>query len=182
MEKCLIYEDESGYCRLIVPSKQFKQDWESIQNAMARLHNIAIPSVTEFYAVDIDQIPKDETFREAWVKGTIEEPIKFNLDKAKEIHKKRIQEACLKKIEQLNLDLEKALEDENTPAAVAARRTKKIFRTYHDEINLTHCKTIQDVKYAIPKELYDSWPYYNPTPQGGKDESHAPTTSTTRTQ
>jgi len=162
MQYCLIYEDKAGDCKIIYPEGDLWKVLTDEEKAIQHLRNLAIPDCVEFFAVKPDLVLKDETFRSAWKKGTIEEPIKVDFDKALEIHRHRIQEASEKKITQLSKELEIALENENTPQAVAIRRTIKFLRTFHN-LNLTHCKTVEDIKYAIPKELHDVWSFYAPT-------------------
>jgi hypothetical protein len=161
MQYCLVYEDINGYCKIVYPQGNFWDTATDIEKAIQHLHSMAIPHCVEFIACDPRVIPQDVTFRDAWKKGDKDEPIRFDFQKALAIHRKRIQEAANKKIEALQKELEIALEDDNLPKAVAIRRTNKILRTFED-INLTHCKTIEDIKYSIPLELHDVWKLYNP--------------------
>lgn len=161
MQYCLIYEDTFGYCRIIMPKGEFWKDVQDKEKAIQYLHSISIPDCVDFIGCLPNAIPQDLTFRDAWKKGDCHEPIKVDFCKALQIHSQRIQEVADRKIEQLNKELEIALENENTPLAVAIRRTKKILRTFGN-INLSHCKTIDDIKYTIPKELHDIWTLYNP--------------------
>lgn len=159
--KRLIYEDTNGYCRIVSPLESFRQAWEPEDEALSRLHQYTMPEVVEFLACEEHAIPTDHTFRDAWKKGDKDEPIKIDLDKALSIHRERIKKACDAKIAKLNAEREIAVEDQNLPQQVAIDRTKKILRTLY-EMNLTHCKTPEDVKYAIPKELHDVWTLYPP--------------------
>lgn len=161
MKHVLIYEDENGYCRIVVPDHRFRQDWETEQNAIARLHEVAIPRVVEFLACSSDDVPKDQTFRDAWKKGTTEEPIKVDFQKALQIHRKRLSKASQSKIEELKHQYDLSIEKDDLPLSVAIRRTIAILRTLH-EMNLTHCKTAEDIKYSIPQELHDVWTWYLP--------------------
>lgn len=154
--KAFIYEDSQGYCRIVVAQNSFKMEQESEANAIARFAGEAIPAVTEFLCVNQDLIPKDKTFRDAWKRGDVHEPIKIDFCKALEIHRKRLEEACKKKIAQLDLDLDLAIKSQNLPLQVAITSTKKILRVLHT-MNLTHCKTIEDIKKSVPKELLDVW-------------------------
>lgn len=163
MQYCLIYEDSFGTCKIIVPRGQ---EWASFANAedfIQQLHIIAVPNCVDFIACSIDMLPTDRTFREAWRKGTLESPIIVDFDKALAIHRERLFEACQDKMAQLREDLEIALEKDNLPEQVAIRRTMNILRTLH-ELNLTHCKTVDDIKRAIPRELFDVWHWYPPVP------------------
>lgn len=161
MKKRLIYEDQNGYCRIVVPNPEFQQPKESDVEAIARLYALAIPSIVEFIACDEEMLPKDLTFRDAWRKGSVGEPIKIDFAKAEKIHRNRLLIAAENKIVELSDKLELALENDNLPEQVAIRATKKILRSIH-LMNLTHCKTIEDLKYSIPRELHDIWHFYNP--------------------
>lgn len=161
--KKLIYEDSSGYCHIVSSGEGFKQEWEREEEALARLHNAAIPKSLDFLACEEDQIPKDRTFRDAWKKGDANEPVKVDFDKALSIHRTRLEQACARKIAKLNGEHEIARENQDLPAQVAIDRTKKILRKLH-EMNLTHCKTVDDIKKAIPREILDVWDYYAPEP------------------
>lgn len=162
MEVRLIYEDTSGYCHIITPCTNFQYSKEFEDTAIGRLYSRAIPDICEFIVCKPQFIPTDLTFRDAWKKGDCLEPIKIDFQKALQIHRSRIQEACKNKIENLNEDLELALERDDLPSQVAIRKTRKILRSYHDEINLSHCKNPDDIKYSIPIELHDVWNFYNP--------------------
>lgn len=161
MHKRIVYEDCAGCCRIINPNPGFQQEWETDDEAIYRLYVCALRDVTEFFVCTPDKIPSDKTFREAWKKGTVDEPIKIDLVKSMEIHRSRIQEAAERKLGQLNAKLEIAIENDNLPEQVAIRRTKKILRTIH-ECDMSHCKTPEDVKYFILPELHDVWTLYPP--------------------
>lgn len=166
MEWRLVYEDLRGYCRIVVPNDKYRQPKETEENALGRLFLQAIPGVIEFLACKEDKIPQDLTFRDAWKKGDIHEPIKIDFTKAVEIHRERLKEAASQKIFDLSVDLEIALKGNNLPLQVSLRRTSQILTTIH-EMNMTHCKTITDVKYCIPRELHDVWNFYVPTRSAG---------------
>ena len=161
MEFCLVYEDSEGKCRVITPFEKFQQIRETDESAIYRCAEMSIPGEVEFIKCSPDKIPKDKSFRQAWVRGDINQPVKIDLEKAIGIQRNYLVDACEKKIAQLNLDLEKAIEDDHLPRQVAIRATKKILRNLH-EMNLSHCKTVDDIKESVPRELRDVWSYYNP--------------------
>lgn len=160
MDFVLIYEDDTGYCRIIVPDPQFKQPRESDESSIGRLVALSIPDVIEFIACKKDKIPSDLTFRDAWKKGDKHTPIKIDLDKAILIHRDRIKQACDAKISRLQHELQDAVIRSNLPQQVAIRATIKILGTLSNDMNLTHCKTPNDVKHSVPKELHDVWDFY----------------------
>lgn len=159
MKHRLVYEDKNGYCRVIVPTGDFKLSGETEEAAIGRVYALSIPDVVEFIACAPEFIPSDLFFRDAWRKGTVSEPIRIDLEAATIIHRDRLKQAAERKINQLAIHLEMAIENQNTPQQVAITKTRKILRNIH-EMNLTHCKTAQDLKNAVPKELHDVWEFY----------------------
>lgn len=159
MNRRFVYEDTYGNCRIVIPDPRYQQAWEKEEAAVARLADTVLADVTDFLVVRPERIPTDLTFREAWKKGDINEPVKIDLELAISIHRKRIQKAAEKKIEQMLLQLESAIKRQNTPEAVAIRATMKILQTVH-QMNLTHCKKADDVKWSVPRELRDVWDFY----------------------
>lgn len=161
MDRFLLYEDETGYLKIIVPNAKYQQPTESASEALSRLAAGHLPDVTMFIVCSPQKVPSNLTFRDAWYLGTVEEPIKIDFSKAIAIHRKRLQHACQKKIDELTKEMAIAFERSNLPQAVAIGRTTQILRNLH-EMDLTHCKTIDDIKYSIPRELFDVWDFYPP--------------------
>lgn len=160
MQFCLLYEDPSGFLKIAAPRGC---KWASLasEEAIQQLHDMAIPDCIEFIACRLDLIPEDRTFRDAWQKGSAQEPILINFERATAIHRNRLKEACDNKIGQLTKQMALAFEKSNLPEAVALGRTTQILRTIH-EMDLTHCKNVHDLKYSIPRELFDVWDFYPP--------------------
>ena len=154
---CLIYEDREGYCRIVKAKQSFQHEFEADDNAIARLHQVALKDVTEFLACDESKIPTDKTFRDAWKKGDQNEPIKIDFEKALSIHRERLKEASETKIQHYRKELE--LCSNNIPKRIAIEKTIELLLKMHKG-NLTHCKTVQDIKIAIPKELKNVWTFY----------------------
>jgi hypothetical protein len=161
MDYRLIYEDKDGECRIISPDSKFRQVGESYESSFGRIYDKAMPDIIEFIACKEDKIPKDLTFRDAWKKGDKDEPIKINFQKCMVIHRKRLKEACERKMQMLQKELDALDHKKNVPLSLSLQRTILALSNLH-EMNLTHCKTPHDIKYAIPKELWDVWPYYQP--------------------
>jgi hypothetical protein len=167
----LLYEDDDGNLRILMPSLEYQQPRETEEEALSRLAAGLLPSVAEFLVCRPENIPTDLTFRKAWKKGDPHEPVKIDLDLCLEIHRERLSLASARKIALLNHELELALERDDLPTQVAIRKTKQILRNIH-EMNLTHCKTPEDVKHCIPRELREVWDFYNPA----KEQSNEPVT------
>lgn len=159
IDYALVYERD-GYCCILNPSPKYQQPGEWDLDAIGRLHANYLPNVVEFFAVKKELLPKDPVFRDAWEKGNVERPIRINLDKCILIHRDRLKQAAMVKIEQLNIELEEAEAKGNTPLCVSIKRTKPILRKMH-EMNLSHIKTVEELKFAVPNELKDVWTFYS---------------------
>lgn len=157
----LVYEDLHGNCRIVVPNDRYRQAKETEEQAIARLYAQSMQGVIEFLACRQEDLPKDETFREAWRKGDCKEPIKIDFPKSVEIHRGRLKEAATLKIARLKDELVTAVQKSDLPLQVAIKRTCEILENIHN-MNMTHCKTVDDVKYCIPQELQGVWHWYPP--------------------
>lgn len=162
--KCLLFEDpKTGMLSIIEPMSRFQQDWESEAHMILRLSQIAIPDICQFISVEIGKIPTDLTFRVAWKLGDVNKPIKIDLNTAEKIHRENLATAAFKKALDLTKECIEAKKKQNLPLQVALQKTIRILGTVHN-MDLTHCKTAEDLKYAIPKELHDVWTLYDPSP------------------
>ena len=159
MNKCLIYQDENNFCRIVIPKHNFMCAFEDEENAVARFAERAIPDVVEFLSCLISMIPDDITFRDAWVKGDASCPIKIDFVKALQIHRDRLQESASIKITHLEIELQQAIKEQHLPRQIALRKTIEILSSIH-LMNLTHCKSVEDIKQSVPKELKEVWSFY----------------------
>ncbi len=164
MQSCLLYEDPSGFLKIVVPRGDKWASLASQEEFIKQLHDMAIPDCVEFLACKMDALPKDRTFRGAWMKGSPKNPIIIDLEKSKEIHRQRLKEACQRKIDELTKQMVLAFEKSNLPEAVAIGRTTQILHKIPEVMDMSHCKNVQDIKYSIPRELFDVWDFYNPIP------------------
>lgn len=154
---CFIYEDMDGYCHILYPEQDYKKEVSVID--LDKLYTMHMGGTTDFLVTVVHYLPTDLTFRDAWKKGDKNDPIKIDFEKAVSIHRQRLQEACERKIEQLNAELQLSVKKSNLPEQVAITKTQEILRTLH-LMDMSHCKTIEDVKYCVPRELHDVWGYY----------------------
>lgn len=161
MDRVLLYEDNTGYLRIIVPNEKYQQPQESEAEALSRVAAGHLPDVTTLIVCRPNAVPSDRCFRDAWYLGDQNEPIKIDFSKAIFIHRNRLKQACDRKIDQLTKMMALAFERSNLPEAVAIGRTTQILRYLH-EMDLSHCKGPQDIKYSIPRELFDVWDFYDP--------------------
>lgn len=159
MDYCLLYQKEDGSLAILNPSPKYQQPGELDLDAIGRLHAQYLPDILAFIAIKRNKLPADPCFRDAWELGDQNEPIKINLGKCLKVHRQRLQAAADSKIAGLAKELKAAYDKANTPAQVAIQRTIAALSGI-GEMNLSHCKTAEELKIAIPKELYDVWNFY----------------------
>lgn len=82
--------------------------------------------------------------------------VNLSLDEAKDRHRQRIKLASEIAQEDVNSKLEDAQENAKEAEIKALLSTRKILKTLH-RMDLTHCKSIDDVNKTIPKELEYVW-------------------------
>lgn len=160
MHRRILYKDKERNLRVIVPSEKFQQPRESEEEALARLVAGYLPDVAEFIVCRPEDIPTDLTWREAWKFGNINSPIEIDLETCIQIHRTRLKTAASRYIDHLNNDLEMAIKKDDLPSQVAIRRTQYLLSSIH-LMNLTHCKTPSDLKFAVPRELHEFWAFYS---------------------
>lgn len=154
----MLYEDDSGYLHIVVPNEKFQQPRETEPEALARLASLFLPEVAFFIVCNPDKIPTDMIWRDAWILGDKNEPVRIDFAKAISIHRKRLFKAAQRKIEQLQPELKTAEERSNLPQQVATKATIRILGSIH-LMDMTHCKSLDDIKTTIPKELLDVWQF-----------------------
>lgn len=78
--KRIIYTQQNGIIAIVTPNNQFKGDINDLAKEV-------VPQEATYEIVDDRNIPKDNTFRDAWEQdtGPSKRKIKVNLERAKEI-------------------------------------------------------------------------------------------------
>lgn len=107
-----------------------------------------IPADTEVYTINTNQLPQDQVFRNCWkiVNGTVE----VNIDQAKEVWKNKWREARKPKLEQLDVEFMKALEQGDTQKQQEIVQQKQALRDVTDTILPN---TVEGIKNVWPEIL-----------------------------
>ena len=163
MKHFLVYEDEQSRLRILDLQQHFDGKADTGEEELIQAYRRFLPECGAFIACNKEQIPTDYTFRDAWYKGDLHEPVKVDFQKALAVHRRRLKDAAERKIAQLEAEYEVAVKSQNRPQQVASQRTIEILRSIHD-MNMTHCKTINDIKYCVPRELKDVWIFWHVLP------------------
>lgn len=147
MDKSIIYTGDTGILVIVAPSPKATIDGKKTSRSMT-IEEIAegsnIPQGIEYEVIETNKILSDCTFRAAWEKGTSDKPIKINMDKARNIHMRRIRDARDKELARLDIEQLKGND-------VAAQ--KQILRDLPDTFDLTVAMTPDELKVLWPECL-----------------------------
>ena len=111
--KRIIWNHDNGCIAITAPVE--KSD-ATIEEIVAK----AVPSGKSYQVVDVNVIPTDRAFRDAWaISGST---IVTDMTKAKEIHKARIRLAREPKLAALDIEFQKAQETSADTSAIVAKK------------------------------------------------------------
>lgn len=79
-----------------------------------------VPSGLSYHIVEDSEIPKDTVFEEAW--KIVDGKIEMDIAKAREVHKENIRNARLAKLNELDIEFQKALETSSDTAAIVSKK------------------------------------------------------------
>ena len=79
-----------------------------------------VPSGLSYHIVEDSEIPKDTVFEEAW--KIVDGKIEMDIAKAREVHKENIRNARLVKLNELDIEFQKALETSSDTAAIVSKK------------------------------------------------------------
>lgn len=98
--------------------------------------------------VDVDALPKDREFRDAW---TLEG--KVDLTKAKEIWKSKLRIARDEKLKELDIKWMKAMEKGDIKIAQSIAADKQVLRDLTEREELTKASSVEEIKAFWPQIL-----------------------------
>lgn len=105
-----------------------------------------------FEVIKILEVPLDRTFRDAWTKCPVNK-IKVDMPKARKIHMDRIRVIRDKRLSELDIEWQKAIEKDDKAKAKIVADSKQILRDLPETFDLEIAKTPEDLKKLIPTEL-----------------------------
>lgn len=129
----------------------FDNDKLSVQDALKALP----PGVSTYEVVKVSELPARDEYRNSWDLDNVEKKVKYNLNKAKEIHKEKLRKLREPKLAALDIEYQKADEadDKNEKKKIAAKKQK--LRDITDDESIASAQTIEQLKAAIPDVLKD---------------------------
>lgn len=145
----IIYERPDGGVSIVCPAKPYDVltgtgTWLSIQEIADK----DVPAGAAYQIVDETVIPRDRTFRNAWIKGG--DSIEVDMPKAREIQRDRIRVMRKPILEALDVDYIRALEDGDLNKQAQIVSVKQELRDATDSPEIESAKTPEALKDVIP--------------------------------
>lgn len=106
------------------------------------------PSYISHRPISVADIPADRTFRAAWKPG-----LTVDIAKARNLHKGRMRAARKPRLEVLDAEMMRALEDGNQAAVADIKRRKKALRDVTDDPAIAAAATPEALKAVWPDAL-----------------------------
>ena len=108
-----VYTDDDGMLIIVCPADKTNLTLDEIKTRNC-------PTTNTIYTVEPSDCPTDRSFRDAWTyDGT---NFGVNIVKAKEIHKKNIRLAREKKLAELDVDFQRALETSADTSVIVSKK------------------------------------------------------------
>jgi hypothetical protein len=144
--KRIICTNPDGSVAIIIPAKNTKLSIEEIARKDA-------PAGSSTLIVEKEEIPSDRSYRNAWNFDGVSKKIGHDMAKAKEIHKEKLRALRAPKLAALDVEYQKA-DEENKPqlkAQIAAK--KKKLRDVTASPAIEAAQTIEELKVAGLSDL-----------------------------
>jgi len=142
----IAYKNSDGGVSIVMPTPEF---CACPENDLAKLVERSVPEGCEYEVLDVDDIPSDRYFRNAWL---LNAGIKIDRPRAEKVHLDKLREVRDDKLKAEDIEYQKALEfrDDAKMNAVAAR--KKKLRDMPTDTDFTGL-SLDEVKAFIPDVL-----------------------------
>ncbi len=146
MEQRIVFKNLDGSCGIITPA----------ENSGLSIEEIAekdVPEGLEYRIIDIDKLPTDRTFRNAWTDDNPTETIDVHMNKARIIHMARIRQARAQKF--IDMGFPNKLHPE-LETGIISKETRDKLQTLRDipqNLDLSKASTPEELKAIWPEEL-----------------------------
>ena len=143
-----VYTDDDGMLIIVCTADKTNKTLDEIKTQNC-------PTTNTIYTVQPSDCPTDRSFRDAWsYDGT---NFGINITKAKEIHKKNIRLAREKKLAELDVEFQRALETSADTTAIVAK--KQVLRDYPAQAGISTAVTDTDLKNNWDASILGDYPY-----------------------
>ena len=143
-----VYTDDDGMLIIVCPADKTDKTLDEIKASNC-------PTTNTIYTVQPSDCPTDRSFRDAWSYDGSNFGI--NITKAKEIHKQNIRLAREKKLAELDVEFQRALETSSDTTAIVAK--KQVLRDYPAQAGISTAVTDTDLKNNWDASILGDYPY-----------------------
>ena len=145
-DKRIVYQGDEGRAVVVIPAPKFLASGGTMDDVLKK----SVPENCKDSAnvVDVDTVPSDRTFRNAWVTEQ-GKSVEIDLDKSKVIAKEKVREARIPKFAELDIAYQRADEagDADPKAAVVVK--KQTARDATANTKITNADSVANLKTGM---------------------------------
>ena len=145
-DKRIVYQGEDGIAKVVIPAPEFLANGGTIDDLLIK----SVPENCRDSAdiVDVDAVPSDRTFRNAWVTEQ-GKSVEVDLSKAKVIAKEKVREARIPKFQELDVAYQRADEADDADAKAAVVVKKQTARDATADTKITNADSVDNLKTGM---------------------------------
>jgi hypothetical protein len=141
--KRIVYQSDEGIAAVVIVAPDYDGTMEDLLKRV-------VPANCQDSAdiVEIDTVPSDRTFRNAWVtaKG---KSVEVDLDKSKDIAKDKVRQARTPKFQELDIAYQRADEAGDADAKTAVATKKQTARDATADTKITNADSVDNLKTGM---------------------------------
>lgn len=133
----IVFKNQDGSCGVIIPAA----DWEGTLEELAEKD---VPEGLSWRLCNLEDIPSDRAFRDAWTDDNLTNTVDVDMVKARDIHMGRIRDARDMKLKELDVETMRGLD---------VQAQKQLLRDIPQNLDLTTATTPDELKSIWHEEL-----------------------------
>lgn len=145
-DKRIVYQESNGIASIVVPAPEFLASGGTMDDLLKK----CVPEDCKDSAdiVEIDTVPSDRTFRNAWVTEQ-GKSVEVDLAKAKDVAKDKVREARIPKFAELDVAYQRADEAGDADAKAAVVTKKQTARDATANTKITNADSVANLKTGM---------------------------------
>ena len=145
-DKRIVYQGDEGRAVVVIPAPEFLASGGTMDDLLIK----SVPENCRDSAdiVEVDTVPSDRTFRNAWVSSS-GESVSVDLDKSKVLAKEKVREARTPKFQELDIAYQRADEDGDADAKAAVVVKKQTARDATADTKITNADSVDNLKTGM---------------------------------
>jgi len=145
-DKRIVYQGENGRAVVVIPDPNFLAKGKTLDDVLIK----CVPENCRDSAnvVEIDTVPSDRTFRNAWVTEQ-GKSVEIDLAKAKDLAKDKVRQARTPKFQELDIAYQRADEAGDADAKAAVVVKKQTARDATADTKITNADSVDNLKTGM---------------------------------